>query len=188
MSPSARVIRNKLIHLEGLNDSCYTVDLRVIRARIRTKMKEMYMFRLILVRFDQDSGRFEDDEFNKFCAEQNIVRIEKEFINSNGEIYYSFFIEYHSRKAGYEKPDMAKLSEREQEQYNRLRDWRNELAANEGIPAYIIMYNSQIYEIVKRQPVAKADFAAIKGMKGKADKYGEQIIKLLQEAALEPEE
>jgi len=25
-------------------------------------------------------------------------------------------------------------------------------------------------------------------MKGKADKYGEQIIKLLQEAALEPEE
>ena len=146
------------------------------------------MFRLILVRFDRDSGRFEDEEFNKFCTEQNIVRIEKEFINTGGEIYYSFFIEYHSRKAGNEKLDMAKLSERELEQYNRLRDWRNELAASEGIPAYIIMYNSQIYEIVKRQPVAKADFAAIKGMKGKADKYGEQIIKLLQESALEPEE
>ena len=146
------------------------------------------MFKLILVCFDRDTGRFEDDEFNKFCAEQNIVRIEKEFINTGGEIYYSFFIEYHSRKAGNEKPDMAKLSERELEQYNRLREWRNELAANEGIPAYIIMYNSQIYEIIKRQPQAKADFAAIKGMKGKADKYGEQIIKLLQEAALEPEE
>ncbi|MFA5671832.1 MAG: formylglycine-generating enzyme family protein [Synergistaceae bacterium] len=90
------------------------------------------MFKLILVRFDRDAGRFEDDEFNKFCAEQNIVRIEKEFINTGGEIYYSFFIEYHSRKAGYEKPDMAKLSDRELEQYNRLRDWRNELAANDG--------------------------------------------------------
>lgn len=146
------------------------------------------MFKLILVRFDRDAGRFEDDEFNKFCAEQNIVRIEKEFINTGGEIYYSFFIEYHSRKAGYEKPDMAKLSERELEQYNRLRDWRNELAANEGIPAYIIMYNSQIYEIVRRQPVAKADFAAIKGMKGKSDKYGEQIIKLLQETDNDHEE
>jgi len=146
------------------------------------------MFKLMLVRFDRDSSRFEDDEFNKFCAEQNIVRIEKEFINSNGEIYYSFFIEYHSRKAGYEKPDMAKLSERELEQYNRLRDWRNELAANEGIPAYIIMYNSQIYEIIKRQPQAKTDFAAIKGMKGKADKYGEQIIKLLQETDNDHEE
>jgi len=90
------------------------------------------MFKLILVRFDRDAGRFEDEEFNKFCAEQNIVRIEKEFINTGGEIYYSFFIEYHSRKAGNEKPDMAKLSERELEQYNRLRDWRNELAANDG--------------------------------------------------------
>jgi len=55
------------------------------------------MFKLILVRFDRDAGRFEDDEFNKFCAEQNIVRIEKEFINTGGEIYYSFFIEYHTR-------------------------------------------------------------------------------------------
>ena len=56
------------------------------------------MYRLILVRFDRDNGRFEDDEFNKFCAEQSIIRIEKEFINTGGEIYYSFFIEYVSRK------------------------------------------------------------------------------------------
>jgi len=40
----------------------------------------------------------EDEEFNKFCAEQSIVRIEKEFINTGGEIYYSFFIEYVSPK------------------------------------------------------------------------------------------
>ena len=56
------------------------------------------MYRLILVRFDRDNGRFEDEEFNKFCAEQSIIRIEKEFINTGGEIYYSFFIEYVSRK------------------------------------------------------------------------------------------
>jgi hypothetical protein len=101
-----------------------------------TAMKEMYMFRLILVRFDRDSGRFEDEEFNKFCAEQNIVRIEKEFINTGGEIYYSFFIEYHSRKAGNEKPDMAKLSERELEQYNRLREWRNSTRSRMGFIGY----------------------------------------------------
>ena len=94
------------------------------------------MFKLILVRFDRDAGRFEDDEFNKFCAEQNIVRIEKEFINTGGEIYYSFFIEYHSRKAGNEKPDMAKLSERELEQYNRLREWRNSTRSRMGFIGY----------------------------------------------------
>jgi len=101
--------------------------------------------------------------------------------------FYSFFIEYHDKRERFGRPDLDSLSELEKAQYDALRDWRNELAASEGIPAYIIMYNSQIYEIIKRQPQAKADFAAIKGMKSKVDKYGEQIIKILQEAALEPE-
>jgi hypothetical protein len=35
------------------------------------------------------------------------------------------------------------------------------------------MYNAQLSEIIKRQPKARADFSAIKGMKNKADKYGE---------------
>ncbi|MCB5284774.1 MAG: HRDC domain-containing protein [Candidatus Cloacimonetes bacterium] len=146
------------------------------------------MYRLMLVRFDRDNGRFEDDDFNKFCAEQSIVRIEKEFINSNGEIYYSFFIEYVSRKPARGKTSTDDLSELELAQYEALRDWRNELASGEGIPAYIIMYNSQIHDIVKRQPRAKADFVAIKGMKQKADKYGETIIRILQEVELDKQE
>jgi superfamily II DNA helicase RecQ len=146
------------------------------------------MYRLILVRFDRDTGRFEDEEFNKFCAEQSIVRIEKEFINTGGEIYYSFFIEYVSRKVSRGKTSTDDLSELELAQYNAQRDWRNELASGEGIPAYIIMYNSQIHDIVKRQPKAKSDFASIKGMKQKGDKYGEEIIRLLQEVKLEQQE
>jgi superfamily II DNA helicase RecQ len=146
------------------------------------------MFKLMLVRFDRDSGRFEDEEFNKFCAEQSIVRIDKEFINSGGEIYYSFFIEYHSKKAVHGKPNLDGLSDIAKAQYEKLRDWRNELAANEGIPAYVLMYNSQLYDIVQKQPRAKSDFVAIKGMKRKAEKYGEEIIRILQEAELEQQE
>jgi superfamily II DNA helicase RecQ len=146
------------------------------------------MFKLILVRFDRDSGRFDDEEFNKFCSNNNIVRIEKEFINTGGEIYYSFFIEYHPKKPVQSKPDLESLSELARAQYEKLRDWRNELAANEGIPAYILMYNSQLYDIVKKQPRSKADFAAIKGMKNKAEKFGEEIIKILQETELEQQE
>ena len=50
------------------------------------------------------------------------------------------------------------------------------------------MYNSQLFDIVKKQPRAIGDFAAIRGMKGKGEKYGEAIIKLLQEASLGSEE
>lgn len=146
------------------------------------------MFKLMLVRFDRDRGEFDDREFNRFCQEQNILRIDKEFINSDGNIYYSFFIEYLPRKGRQGQPDLDSLSELERGQYNSLRDWRNELAASEGFPAYIIMYNSQIFDIVKKQPRSIGDFAAVKGMKGKAEKYGETIIRLLQEASLGSEE
>jgi hypothetical protein len=46
---------------------------------------------LMLVRFNRDTCEFEDQEFNRFCREHSVVRIEKEFINSEGDIYYSFF-------------------------------------------------------------------------------------------------
>lgn len=142
----------------------------------------------MLVRFDRDSGRFEDDEFNKFCAEQNIIRIDKEFINTSGDIYYSFFIEYHSKKTAPGKPNLESLNDLEKAQYENLRDWRNELAANEGIPAYVLMYNAQLFEIVQKQPRSQSDFASIKGMKKKAEKYGDEIIRILQEVELEQQE
>ncbi len=146
------------------------------------------MYRLMLVRFNRDSGEFEDQEFNRFCREHNVVRIEKEFINSDGNIYYSFFIEYQDRREKQGRPDLESLNESERSQYEKLREWRNDIASSEGIPAYILMYNSQLFDIVKKQPRALGDFTAIKGMKGKAEKYGEAIIRLLQEASLGSEE
>ena len=146
------------------------------------------MFRLMLVRFNRDTGDFDDMEFNRFCREHNVVRIEKEFINCEGNIYYSFFMEYQDRRDRLGRPDLESLSSTERAQYEKLRDWRNELAASEGIPAYIIMYNSQLYEVVKKQPATIGDFSTLKGMKAKAEKYGPEIIKILQEVELDPQE
>jgi superfamily II DNA helicase RecQ len=109
------------------------------------------------------------------------LHIDKEFVQTGSSVYYSFFIEYLPASKRFAKADLKSMSDLEMSQYNRLREWRNDLAASEGIPPYIIMYNAQLSEIIKRQPKARADFSAIKGMKNKADKYGELIIKLLQE-------
>jgi len=38
------------------------------------------MNRLMLVRFNRDTGEFDDLEFNRFCREHNVVRIEKRFL------------------------------------------------------------------------------------------------------------
>jgi len=47
------------------------------------------MFKLMLVRFDRDRGEFDDGEFNRLCQGNNILRIDKEFINADGNISLS---------------------------------------------------------------------------------------------------
>ncbi|MCB5287940.1 MAG: hypothetical protein LHW64_09065 [Candidatus Cloacimonetes bacterium] len=40
------------------------------------------MYKLIVVRFDSSSGSFDDAEFNRFCEQHSILKIEKETLNS----------------------------------------------------------------------------------------------------------
>jgi hypothetical protein len=86
------------------------------------------MFRLILVPFNRDSGEFEDQEFNKFCREHSVIRIEKEFVHTEANIFYSFFIEYQDKRERSGRPDLDSLSDTEKAQYEKLRDWRHETA------------------------------------------------------------
>jgi len=112
---------------------------------------------LLEVRDDSSLGDYDDAEFTKFCESNRILHLEKEFVQTESSVYYSFFIEYLPVVNKYSKPDLNSMSEVEIRQYNSLREWRNDLAVSEGIPPYIIMYNAQLYEIIKRQPQAKAD-------------------------------
>jgi len=135
------------------------------------------MSKLIVVRFNRDLGTFDDSDFVKFCDSHQIVNIDNQFFNLEGNVYYSFFIEYLNPKKSY--IDFKDLDEKGKEQYDKLRDWRNEVAQNEGIPPYIILYNKQIVEIVKNRPKTVTDLELIRGFKNKAAKYGKNILKIL---------
>ena len=139
----------------------------------------------MIVQLDMDTLSYLDTEFEQFCKDNTIIKVDKEFIRESGRIFYSLFIEYQIRNNHKKKGVETNLNKLEQRQYDRLRDWRNELASNEGIPPYILLYNSQITDIVKKQPQSKSELTAIRGLKKKADKYSEAIIKLLQEEAIE---
>ncbi|MCK9584548.1 MAG: hypothetical protein M0R69_06530 [Candidatus Cloacimonetes bacterium] len=45
------------------------------------------MYKLIVVRFDSSS--FDDAEFNKFCEQHSILKIEKETLNSRLTAFWS---------------------------------------------------------------------------------------------------
>jgi hypothetical protein len=46
-----------------------------------------FMYKLIVVRFDSSS--FDDAEFNKFCEQHSILKIEKETLNSKLTAFWS---------------------------------------------------------------------------------------------------
>ena len=68
------------------------------------------MFKLLVVRFDRNSGTFDDAEFNKFCEEHSIIKIEKETLHVEGNIFYSFFIEYLVLKSKFESHQNVKYN------------------------------------------------------------------------------
>ncbi|MCB5261970.1 MAG: hypothetical protein LHW64_05035 [Candidatus Cloacimonetes bacterium] len=47
------------------------------------------MYKLIVVRFDSSAGSFDDAEFNKFCEQHSIIKIEKETLNSPLTAFWS---------------------------------------------------------------------------------------------------
>ena len=152
----------------------------------RLEERRFIIYKLIVCRFDRDKGSFDDSEFEKFCEEHQILSIEKQFFNVEGNVYYSFFIEYQRiKKRGL---DIKDLDEQGRRKYDNLRDWRNELALNEGIPPYIILYNKQIVDIVKSNPMTIRDLEVISGLKNKALKYGKDILRVLEETDNDLEE
>ncbi|MHB2021565.1 MAG: HRDC domain-containing protein [Candidatus Xenobia bacterium] len=68
-----------------------------------------------------------------------------------------------------------------------LREWRHEQAHQLSIPPYWILTNATMAAIASRRPRSLEELTAIPGMgKTRAEKYGEQILEMVAEAAGRP--
>lgn len=74
------------------------------------------------------------------------------------------------------------FNEKEKILFEKLINFRTKLSQENKIPAYMILTNKTIIEIIDKNPKTKQDLLLISGIeKKKIDKYGNQIIKLLNE-------
>ncbi len=65
----------------------------------------------------------------------------------------------------------------DQEVFGRLRDWRKRLAAERGVPAYVICHDSTLQAIAVEKPSTLADLSRIPGLgERKIAAYGEGIL------------
>ena len=82
-----------------------------------------------------------------------------------------------STKERKEEPWRESLSAHDMGLFNLLRDWRSQRSKKDGVPPYIVFTNQQLSVIVKKRPQSIGELIQIDGIgKGKADKYGEEIL------------
>ncbi|MCX5762836.1 MAG: DNA helicase RecQ [Gemmatimonadetes bacterium] len=90
------------------------------------------------------------------------------------------------RKA--EKPKKGKrsagvaddLPSEAQDVYERLRTWRKEMAAEHGVPAYVIFHDATLKEIARVRPGSMRELGGISGVGAKKlDAYGAEIVGLV---------
>ena len=61
-----------------------------------------------------------------------------------------------------------------------LREWRRAMAKENGVPAYIVLHDSSLEEICRRQPKVLAELREIPGIgERKAEVYGQEILDAL---------
>ena len=62
-----------------------------------------------------------------------------------------------------------------------LREWRRAMAKENGVPAYIVLHDSSLEEILRRQPKVLAELREIPGIgERKAEVYGQEILDALR--------
>src|SRR5258708_936897 len=62
-----------------------------------------------------------------------------------------------------------------------MREWRRAVAQRQGVPAYIVLHDTSLEELCRRQPASLAELLRISGNgERKAELYGQQIFTALE--------
>lgn len=73
--------------------------------------------------------------------------------------------------------------------YERLRDLRYSIAAEQKVPAYIVFTNAALSDMARKLPVTEEEFLEVSGVgKAKAEMYGERFIKEIKSYLEEADE
>ena len=80
-----------------------------------------------------------------------------------------------------ERPAGRSVNDEDRALWEALRQRRQELAREQGIPAYMIFHDASLAEMVERKPRDKTEMAAIGGVgQHKLDAYGEEFLRMIR--------
>ena len=64
--------------------------------------------------------------------------------------------------------------------FEKLKGLRKEIAAREGVPAYIVFSDASLRDMCRKKPASLVQFSAVNGVGAvKLEKYGEAFIEII---------
>lgn len=96
------------------------------------------------------------------------------------------------------KPEKKKAAKREKEKegeesvvpttiahtdlFDRLRRWRIEKSADLGVPAYVVMHQKSLFDLMDRLPSTTAELSQVSGFgKKKIEQYGDEVLEIIRD-------
>ena len=135
------------------------------------------------------------EELNRFLGMHRILAVDRSFVQDGPNSAWTLCVSFETAE-GSSSSQVGKrgkidyreiLNEQDFAVYAKLRTLRKELAEKEGIPAYAVLTNEQMAEMVKRRVQNVTALREIAGIgDARIGKYGELFLHLLQEALASP--
>jgi superfamily II DNA helicase RecQ len=138
-----------------------------------------------------DAGVFQE-ELNRFLRTNKVLEVENQLISNERGASWCFCVKYvgsDNQFPHYErgKPDYKTiLDEATFKIFERLRDIRKILGAEDAVPAYSVCTDTELTAIAKLNEINLQNLKTIKGFGDKKlEKYGSRLIQLLQKTNLD---
>ncbi len=136
-----------------------------------------------------------NEELNKFLRTHKIIDVDKHLVQTGTTYSWCFCVsyienDYRKEQSGNRtKIDYMKVLDTETfAKFSKLRKIRKQIAAENAVSAYIVFTDAELAEIAKLSELSLSQLKSIKGIGDKkAEKYGEQMIKIFNETENETE-
>ncbi len=143
-------------------------------------------FSFITLRYNTDTGRINDDRFQEFAKGKEVLSVREHFYMFREIPHLTLCVSWRMPEAGSAKKNSKDNDWRshlktpqDEELFDRIRRWRADKSKKEGVPAYAVMTNKQLGELVSIKPKSKAALGTINGFgPARIDRYGEEILKI----------
>ena len=138
------------------------------------------------------NGRDELERLNRFLAMHRVVSTQRQMVTRDGIPYLVFCLEYipgqevrpalPTTSESVEKKDVwQSLTPEERILYGKLRELRNEVAAEEHVKAFVIFTNEQLAEMVRRRVTTQEAMKEIPEIgRSRLEKYCPRFLELLR--------